>query len=136
MSGSDFEKLSELELDDLLREWRIPEAPARMRLTRRRRVGPWIGAAAAVILAVALLIARRTSPSQQPDNRPFIPIPYTVPLSKYENASIVRMNVSAAELLAVGYKIPAAQPSAVVTAEVLVGEDGRPHGIRLPDSVR
>ena len=138
MSGSDFDRLSDLELDDLLREWKVPEPPVRMKLARPRpyRLAALGAVAAAVLVAGVLLTARRTAVVRPPDTRPFIPIPYTVPLSKYESASVVRMNVSVAALLAAGYKIPAADPAAVVTADVLVGDDGRPHAIRLAELAR
>jgi hypothetical protein len=138
MSGNEFEKLTDLELDDLLREWKVPEAPARMglRSPRRYRVAAWAGIAAAPLLVVILLMTQRSATAPGRDERPFVPIPYTAPFSKYESAAVVRVNVTVAALLAAGYEIPAADPSALVTADILVGEDGRPHAIRLPEPVR
>jgi hypothetical protein len=134
MTGNEFDSLSDLELDDLLREWKVPEPPVRMRLRRSRRyhLAAAAAIAAAVLVAAILLAARRSATTPARDERPFVPIPYTAPLSKYESASVVRVNVSVAALLAAGYEIPAADPSAIVTADVLVGDDGRPHAIRLP----
>jgi hypothetical protein len=43
----------------------------------------------------------------------------------------MRMDVSVAALLAVGYKVDAIDPTAIVKADVLVGEDGRAHAVRL-----
>jgi hypothetical protein len=94
----------------------------------RCRVG---GGSSSYLAAAILLTTRRSATTPARDDRPFVPIPYTAPLSKYENASVVRVNVSVAALLAAGYEIPAADPSAVLSADVLVGEDGRPHAIRL-----
>jgi hypothetical protein len=67
--------------------------------------------------------------------RLFEPIPYTVPLGENESAAVVRMKIPVAALLAAGFRMPAADPAAVIAADVLVGADGRPHGIHLVSAI-
>jgi hypothetical protein len=60
----------------------------------------------------------------------FVPIPYTVPLSPEEPATVWRMEIPVYRLRAVGYRVQVSDPGAVVEADVLVGQDGRAHAIR------
>lgn len=62
---------------------------------------------------------------------PFVPIPYTVPLAPEEQATIVRMEVPVAALIAVGYNVKTSDPGGVVNADVLVSQDGRARAIRF-----
>ena len=59
-----------------------------------------------------------------------IAIPYVPPLDPRETATVVRIKVRMATLMAMGYRI-AADPDKVVPADVLVGEDGRAHAFRV-----
>jgi hypothetical protein len=83
----------------------VPVARARHRIVRRRSVGE--------------------------ESQPFLPIPYTVPLAPEERATIVRMDVPVAALIAAGYRVETPDPGGVVNAEVLVSQDGRARAIRL-----
>lgn len=74
-------------------------------------------------------IVRRRSVSEE--SQPFLPIPYTVPLAPEEGATIVRMDVPVAALIAAGYRVETPDPGGVVNAEVLVSQDGRARAIRL-----
>jgi hypothetical protein len=65
------------------------------------------------------------------ESAPFVPIPYTVPLAPEERATIVRMAVPVAALIAAGYKVETPDPGGVVDADVLVSQDGRARAIRL-----
>jgi hypothetical protein len=65
---------------------------------------------------------------------PFVAIPYLPPLDPRENTAIVHTNIRVASLLEAGYRI-AADPDQVVPADVLVGEDGRAHAVRLPSDL-
>jgi len=101
------------------------------RLPRRRAIG-WLSAAAAIAAAVALVAV-----SPQPKPREvehatvyFAAIPYLPPLDPRENTAVVRMNIRLSTLIAAGYRVNA-DPSAVVRADVLVGEDGRVHAVRV-----
>jgi hypothetical protein len=110
---------------------------ARLARSSRRQAGLWIPAAAATI-AAALALAVIVPPEGPPagsraanhTESPFIQIPYLAPLDPRENTTVVRMNVSVATLIAVGYRVTA-DPDAMVPADVLVGEDGRAHAVRV-----
>ena len=71
-------------------------------------------------------VKRVTEPEQ-----PFIAIPYTLPLERYERVDVMRMDVPVAALIAVVLPISMADPSALARADVLVGQDGRARAIRL-----
>jgi anti-sigma factor RsiW len=105
-------------------------------LPARRRAMHWMPAAA-VAVAAALVLAllapqrtqRRAAAGGQSEGQ-FIEIPYVAPLDPHENATIVRMNIRVATLLALGFRV-SADPDAIVVADVLVGEDGRAHALRV-----
>jgi hypothetical protein len=71
--------------------------------------------------------------SGRPENveEPFIAIPYTVPLAPEERATIMRIALSPSAIAAVGFPLPSIDPGNDVLADVLVGEDGRAHAIRI-----
>jgi hypothetical protein len=107
---------------------------------RRRAVG-WLRVAAAAVAAAiaAVLVFAVVAPHKQlpGGNRAgirsapaFVGIPYLPPLDPHENATIVRMNIRVATLIAVGYRVTA-DPETIVPADVLVGEDGRAHAVRV-----
>jgi hypothetical protein len=64
------------------------------------------------------------------DDRPFIEIPYTVPLAPEERTTVVRMQVTVAALIAIGFSLPDYDPAALVEVDVLVSQDGRARAIR------
>jgi hypothetical protein len=103
------------------------------RAHRRRpsRMLAMCGALAASLLAGALLL-RPTPPEPAPavDSQTFYPIPYTAPLEPYERVLIVQKQVSISELIAAGFRIPAADPDGTMRADVMVSQDGRPRAIR------
>jgi hypothetical protein len=65
--------------------------------------------------------------------RPFVAIPYTVPLAPEERATVMRVGLSPSAIAAVGFPLPAVDPGNQVEADLLVGEDGRAHAIRIVD---
>jgi anti-sigma factor RsiW len=94
---------------------------------------PQLAAALAAVLFLGVILVHRISPVS-PDEvtgESFVPIPYVQPLGQYETATVMRMEVPVAALIAVGYKVDASDPTAVVKADVLVGEDGRAHAVRV-----
>jgi anti-sigma factor RsiW len=103
-------------------------------LPLRRRAIRWIPAVAAAAVAAALFAA--VEPRKQPPAAThelaaaFVGIPYLPPLDPRENVRIVRMNIRVASLIAAGYRV-AADPETIVPADVLVGEDGRAHAVRV-----
>lgn len=136
-------------IDTNLTEWgqrlereNPPAAGARERLAAslqtppvQRSINPWIPVAAAAIAAALLLVTvvPRGNPTALDIGRPkaaFIAIPYLAPLDPRENTAIVRMDIRVGTLIAVGYRVTG-DPEATVPAEVLVGEDGRAHAVRV-----
>lgn len=110
-------------------------------------VRPWACAMAASVLVCALLLLRPAPISVQqpaPERRaesPFLEIPYVAPLAPYERAQITRMDVPVAALIAAGFEVHVPDVGSTVKADVLFGQDGRAHAVRLvtdsiPDSDR
>jgi len=94
---------------------------------------PQLATALAAVLFLGVILVHRISPVS-PDEvagESFVPIPYVQPLDQYEAATVMRMEVPVAALIAIGYKVDASDPAAVVKADVLVGEDGRAHAVRV-----
>jgi anti-sigma factor RsiW len=108
-------------------------APRRGIQAMVRRSLAIVAALAALFWLGAILIHRpvpQASPAMAIDES-FVPIPYVQPLDRYEIATVLQMDVSVAALISVGYKLDMSDPTAVVKADVLVGEDGRAHAVRL-----
>jgi hypothetical protein len=84
---------------------------------------------AACVCAFAIL---RTPSPPPPDaqGRPFVNIPYTVPLAPEEPAGVWHTRIPASALIAAGFQVPAPDPSALVEVDVLVSQDGRARAIR------
>ena len=99
----------------------------------------WRGLAAATIAALlAIGIYMAPGPVRAPAPQaaaPFIEIPYVAPFAPYERASVERMDVPVAALVAAGFEVHVPDASGTVKADVLVGQDGRPHAIRLVPEV-
>ena len=110
--------------------------------SRARPVPAWrwtaAAAAAAGLCAVGAWVAgvRATPDAPKPvaaaSDQPFLSIPYTVPLAPNEPASLVRARIPVSQLIAAGFHVSAAaaDPRAVIEADVLVGQDGRARAIR------
>jgi hypothetical protein len=98
-----------------------------------RRSGWYVAMAAAAVAAIAAILAMRSpAPKQQvAAQQPFVQIPFVAPPAPYERVEIAPRDVPVAELIAAGFDMPAADPGATVRAEVLLGQDGRAHAIRL-----
>jgi hypothetical protein len=97
-----------------------------------------VAAAIAAMLVVTVIAPHKRVPAgnrggDQAGNgsdAAFVGIPYLPPLDPHENATIVRMNIRVATLIAVGYRVTD-DPETIVPADVLVGEDGRAHAVRV-----
>jgi hypothetical protein len=76
-------------------------------------------------------LVRHENLPRQSAGEPFVAIPYTVPLAPEERATMVRITLSPAAIAAVGFPLPAIDPGNDTLADVLVGEDGRAHAIRI-----
>lgn len=127
-----------------LGSWTPARADARERLAsqmgalgaRRRaiRFVPAIATAIAAGVVLLTILPHRKPPVEPREQSAFIEIPYLAPLDPHENATVVRINIRVATLIAVGYRV-AADPDEIVPADVLVGEDGRAHAVRVPADV-
>lgn len=63
--------------------------------------------------------------------QPFIEIPYTMPLERWERTDVVRMDLPVAALIAAGLPMGMMDPGASARTDVLVGQDGRARAVRL-----
>jgi hypothetical protein len=78
--------------------------------------------------------SHRAAPRPVVEENPFFTIPYTIPLAPDERATVVRMEVPVAALIAVGFDVASAVPGDSVEADVLVSQDGRARAIRPVNS--
>jgi hypothetical protein len=99
------------------------------------RVLGWVAAAGLIAAASLFLFVAPPKPPTPPllETSQFVPIPYTIPLSPEERATVVRMEIPVSALIAVGFRMQTADPGAVVQADVLVSQDGRARAIRPVD---
>jgi len=74
---------------------------------------------------------RQESLPREGEKEAFFAIPYTVPLAPEERTTVVRITLSPSAIAAVGFPLPAIDPGNDAVADVLVGEDGRAHAIRI-----
>ena len=120
----------------------VPGKPMRLRLA--------VACAAASLMCSAVLIlypwsatyrhagtgnatlATGKGADRGPDERSFVPIPYTVPAAPYERAALIQGELPVALLVAAGFDAPAMDPGGTVSAELMVGQDGHPYAFRLP----
>jgi hypothetical protein len=111
---------------------RLAALPARRRTIRwmPARSATVAAAVAAAMLALAVMAPHKKPPAVDREPAPFVEIPYVPPLDPHENSTIVRMDIRVAALIAAGYRV-AADPDTIVPADVLVGEDGRAHAVRV-----
>jgi hypothetical protein len=108
---------------------------------RRHHRRVWLsvaGLAAAALSTILLIVERPARPpvtgGVEATNKvedPFVPIPYVTPLAPYERADVVRVNLPVTALVAAGVPVSTAAPSLTMQADVIVGQDGRAHAIRL-----
>jgi hypothetical protein len=136
------------ELSRVLREWQAPNAPPSLEARvlsacrddgRRWNARTLVTAAIFVVGAVLLsrVPPRPVHPAPMPlpvvadADGPFVPVPFVAPLDSYETATVLRGNIPVAALLAAGYRVSLADPGALVLGDVLVGDDGRVHAVRL-----
>ena len=102
----------------------------------RRPLLRWLPAAAVIAAAVSFVMVARHGKRAIADRSeaPFIEIPYLPALDARENTAIVRMNIRVATLHSFGFHIDG-DPEALVAADVLVGEDGRAHAVRVVSDI-
>jgi hypothetical protein len=88
-------------------------------------------AVAATVLAGAVLMQRSAPVVEPRAESSFVEIPYLAPLAPYERTTVTRMDVPVAALVAAGFRVQGLDPGATVAADVLIGQDGRAHAVRL-----
>jgi hypothetical protein len=64
----------------------------------------------------------------------FVPVPYAAPLAPGEYVEVVQTELTPAALARMGFVIRAASAS-VVPTDLMVGQDGLPRAVRVPESV-
>jgi hypothetical protein len=112
------------------------EAHVFAELAPRRSWRPLAAAALAATLAAGVFVARAPAPPAHARAEPFLAIPFVAPLAPYERAEVQRMDLPVAALVAAGFEVHLPDTAGTVKADVLVGQDGRAHAIRLISEVR
>jgi hypothetical protein len=103
----------------------------------RASATPWRWAVAGVALAASIVasvvLLHKPEPQVVPKQEVFVQIPYVVPPAPYERTAIVRMDVPVAALIAAGFRMDASAANSV-SADVMVGQDGRPLAVGFPEN--
>jgi len=97
----------------------------------RRSIGLVAALAASFCIGLLLLQQPAPRPKARPVEEPFIEIPYVAPLAPYERSTVMRTTLPVSALIAAGFEVRVPDASIAVPADVLVGQDGRVHAIRL-----
>jgi len=114
--------------------WPKAAAPPKPPVQVVRAAAP---AAPAPLVPVEVAVAaprriRKRRPSKPADSEPqFVRIPFSAPLAPYERAEIVRADIPVAALTAAGFNVATSDTSATAQADLLIGEDGIAHAVRL-----
>ncbi len=133
-----------IEAVSLFRQWYVAQEPAvpavfsRPAAPEMSSLWHWSNVAIGGLLVTCMLagafLIQRPQPQKHTaviDDPSFIEIPYVAPLAPYERTSIVRMDVPVAALVAAGFEVHLIDAGASVRADVLFGQDGRAHAIRI-----
>jgi len=100
-----------------------------------RYFGRWAAVVASVTAATLAAVILYRPPARQvpPVQEVFLRVPYVVPPAPYERTEVIHMDVPVAALIAAGFKMnmPAADS---VSADILLGQDGRPLAVAFPEN--
>jgi hypothetical protein len=109
-------------------------------IRRARKVGGWVPVAVAISAAMLTIVVtlhrspvREPQPIVQTTQEVFLQIPYVVPPAPYERTEVVRMDVPVAALIAAGFRLDAPAADSI-SADVVVGQDGRPLAVGFPEN--
>ena len=110
---------------------RVVKSGGDRRTTRATTTGETLSVARAALPGAAPVTTPAAAGTPDEPSQPFIAIPYTEPIAPYERASVMRMDLPAAAVMAAGLPLETQDAGERVQADVLVGEDGRARAIRL-----
>lgn len=128
------------------RERLLVEFGERRRGLLVRRGLVWATAALAVFVVLGAWKLGRQSEADSPSeiaqifaedltaDGEFVPVPYAPPLAPGEYVEVVQAELTPAALARMGFVIRAAG-AGEVTADLMIGEDGVPRAVRVPESV-
>jgi len=68
---------------------------------------------------------------ESPVNADFVPVPFTDGIAPDDPGMVVRVQLTRASLAELGYPVAETPDEGLIRADVLVGEDGWPRGVRL-----
>jgi hypothetical protein len=102
-------------------------------MSASRRPARWAvaGAALAVAVITSVVLFRKPEPQAPRNEEVFLQIPYVVPPAPYERTTVVHMDVPVAALITAGFRMDASAANSV-SADVMVGQDGRPLAVGFP----
>lgn len=109
------------------------ERPAPAPSPRGLRAGTLTALAVLCVVSCAVLLRPVRAPRKAAAaaEGPFLEMPYVAPLAPYERVEVVRMDMPVAELTAEGLDVRVPDTGATVLVDVMLGQDGRAHAIRL-----
>lgn len=103
-------------------------------------------AAAVVLLSAAALIEKQRQSAREPNSSltvagsvsqtgsepdDFVPLPFASPLGRHEHVDVYRVRLPEHALSSFGLKAKVSHSGALLTADIVVGEDGVARGIRV-----
>jgi hypothetical protein len=91
----------------------------------------WLSFVGALVAPAIVGVLLLRSPAPHGPTEPFVRVPYVVPPAPYERTEVLRMEVPVATLLAAGLEVHVPAVEGTVSADVLIGQDGRALAIRL-----
>jgi hypothetical protein len=128
----------------------LAEFDARRRHNAMHRGLLWAMAAMTILLLLTAVQVRRAGRGAAPrtaqaefdrstedllaDNG-FMPVPYAAPLAPGEYVEVVQRDLTPGALARMGFVIQTAYNNNEITAELMIGEDGLPRAVRVPESV-
>ena len=127
-------------------EWRLRLEFRRRHRRRMAKLWGSFAAVAAMAAGIAVLVWMREAPkpaaptpavtvataaAEDEGDMNFYPLPEAEALPAIENAMVVRVQLPASSLRRMGLPMEEEGVDAVVPAELLVGQDGLPRGVRL-----
>jgi hypothetical protein len=112
--------------------WVTPKPPVKPQPVIARAVAPAVPVEVRVAAKPAPAPKRKRRTARPADPEPqFVRIPYSEPLAPYERAEIVRVEMPVSALAAAGLRVATADTAARAQADLVIGEDGLAHAVRV-----